>query len=322
MKVFVRFLCLTVSVLLCSSCIKPDAQSFSFAPPEGKTLLFIGQDKATIDTYIKSTGHNPVGLMVYTSVQEVRGLWDAADYGSGVMHAQALIEEYPQAAIQIGLYMVGALPGILKGEFDSNLDKIGIWIKTSDHPVYVRIGYEFDLPQNNYDPVLYKKAYRYIVDRWRSQGVRASYVWHSYGHLNIEKPMMDWYPGDDYVDWFGISFFSAFKDGDVKWMVNRAKEHNKPVMLAEASPFGTGTQKGELSWNLWFKGFFETIDKYNIAAVCYINSNWDVMPMWKGQGWGDSRVEANSFVKEKWLKEIVRERFIRSDKGLFKVLNY
>jgi hypothetical protein len=44
--------------------------------------------------------------------------------------------------------------------------------------------------------------------------------------------------------------------------------------------------------------------------------------MWKGQGWGDSRVEANIFVREKWLKEIARERFVRSDKDLFKVLKY
>lgn len=309
-------------MITCSSCIKPDTRSFSFAPPDGKTLLLIGQDKDTIDRYVKSTGHNPVGLMVYTSVQEARGLWDAADYGSGVMHAQAIIDDYPGAAIQIGLYMVDALQEILEGKFDSNLDKIAAWIKKSNRPIYMRIGYEFDLPQNKYDPVLYKKAYRYIVDRWRLQNVKASYVWHSYGHLNLEKPMMDWYPGDDYVDWFGISFFSAFNDGDVKWMVNRAREHNKPMMLAEASPFGTGIQKGEVSWNLWFKGFFETIDRYNIAAVCYINSNWDIMPMWNGQGWGDSRIEANSVVKEKWLKEIKRERFIRSNKDLFKILNY
>jgi hypothetical protein len=26
--------------------------------------------------------------------------------------------------------------------------------------------------------------------------------------------------------------------------------------------------------------------------------------MWTGQGWGDARIEANEYIKEKWLKEI------------------
>ena len=127
---------------------------------------------------------------------------------------------------------------------------------------------------------------------------------------------MNWYPGDGYVDWFGISFFNAFNDGDVKWMVNRAKERHKPMMLAEASPFGIGTGRGESSWRMWFKQFFETIEKYNIAAACYINSDWEQMPMWKGQGWGDSRIEVNNIVKQRWLNAISAERFIQPDKNI------
>lgn len=315
MKAPVRFLFLIVCLCL-SSCLGADEQLIMFRPPQGKTLIMIGQDMGTIAEYVKSTGHTPPGVMTYTSVQEARGLDGPADYGSGIMHAQALADRYPGAAVQIGLYMVDALEGILKGEFDSNLDKIGAWIKRSNRTVYVRIGYEFDLPQNKYDPALYQKAFRYIVDRWRAQGVRASYVWHSYGYLNAEKPMMDWYPGDEYVDWFGISFFNAFNDGNMKWMTARAKEHGKPMMLAEASPFGTGTLEGNKSWNMWFKGFFAAIEKYDIAAVCYINSNWEEMPMWKGQGWGDARVEANPVIQEKWLKEIQRDRFAVSQKDL------
>ena len=146
---------LLIFLVVISGCIKPDIPSCSFAPPDGKTFLLIGQDQETIETYIKSTAHVPVGFMVYTSVQEARGLADPVDYGSGIMHAQALVDKYPHAAIQIGLYMVGVLKEIIDGKFDENLDKIGAWIIKADHPVYVRIGYEFDLPQNGYDPALY-----------------------------------------------------------------------------------------------------------------------------------------------------------------------
>lgn len=298
------------------------AEQWTFAPSKGKTLLFIGQDEGTIKTYTGKTGHNPVGVMVYTSVQEARGLWDAAEYGSGIQHADALAKQYPDAAIQVGLYMVDALEGIIDGTYNDNIDKIGEWIKTVNRPVYMRIGYEFDLPQNKYEPELYREAYRYIVDRWRASGVKASYVWHSYGFLNAEKPMMGWYPGDEYVDWFGFSFFQAFNDGNLKWMTNRAKEHGKPMMLAEATPFGIGTRQGDGSWRRWFKPFFDAIEKYDIEAACYINSSWEDMPMWKGQGWGDARVEEDIVVKEQWLKEISRNRFIRSDMELFKQIGF
>lgn len=298
------------------------ADQWNFAPPEGQTLLFIGQDEGTIKAYVVKTGHHPVGVMVYTSVQEARGLWDPADYGSGVQHADALAQQYPDAAIQVGLYMVDALEGIVEGKYNDNIDKIGEWIKKVDRPVYMRIGYEFDLPKNKYDPEFYKKAYRYIVDRWRTAGVKAAYVWHSYGFLNAQKPMMNWYPGDEYVDWFGFSFFQAFNDGNLKWMMNRAKEHGKPMMLAEATPFGIGTRQGDPSWNRWFKPFFDAIEKYDIAAACYIDSSWEDMLMWKGQGWGDARVEEDPVVKERWLKEISKDRFIRTNKALFKQLGF
>lgn len=315
-SMYMFLICLVSQIAFSSQPIK----AYSFAPEAGRTVLFIGQDQDTINEYVKATGQIPTGVMIYTSVQEAHGLSQPIDYGSGIMHAQALIEKYPGASVQMGLYMVGALDDILSGVYDFNIDKIGEWIKNSNRLVYVRVGYEFDLPQNRYEPEPYKKAYRYIVDRWRSKDVKASYVWHSYGYLNADKPMMAWYPGDDYVDWFGISFFNAFNDGNVKWMVNKAKAHNKPVMLAESSPFGNSTTIGERSWTMWFKGFFETIEKYDIGAACYINSNWETMPMWQGQGWKDSRVQANALIKERWLKAIENNRFIRSNQELMPLL--
>jgi hypothetical protein len=296
-------------VLICW--VLPLSAAEDFVPPPGKTLLFIGQDQKTINDYVRSTGHKPAGFMLYTSIQDMTGLSAPIDYGAGVNHGQALLEKYPGARLQIGLYMVDALEGIVEGKYDANIKKLGQWIKKSRRPVYLRIGYEFDLPNNHYEPEAYKKAFRYIVQSLRKQRVRnVVFVWHSYGYLNPDKPLMTWYPGDEYVDFFAVSFFKAFNTGNMNFILKRAREHNKPFMIAESTPSGVGTGSAERSWNLWFKPFFQFISDNDIPVVSYINSDWEALPMFNGQGWGDARVQANKVVKERWLKEVLSDRFM------------
>jgi hypothetical protein len=301
-----RILIMAFSLLLASSA----GADQKFLPPEGKTFLFIGQDERTILNYMRSTDHLPDGFMFYTSVQQMDGLTEPADHGAGVNHAQYLADNFPKAAFQIGLYMVDALEGVVEGKYDANIDRLVSWLKSVTGPVYLRIGYEFDLPNNHYDPELYQKAFRYIVDRLRGQGVtNTAFVWHSYGFINPEKPLMSWYPGDEYVDFFAVSFFKAFNAGNMNLILKRAAEHNKPFMIAEATPSGIGVLGGEKSWALWFKPFFKFINDNNIPVVSYINSDWESFSMFKGQNWGDARVQADPVVQERWLKEINSPRY-------------
>jgi hypothetical protein len=292
-----------------------------FVPPEGKILLIIGQDINTIDAYVSSIGILPGGFMAYTSIQEMDGIYSPVDYGAGTQHFQYLTDRYPNAVIQIGLYMVGALEGIIKGLYDKNIDKLGKWIKKAKRPIYLRIGYEFDGPHNHYEPNKYIKAYRYIVDRLRMNNVdNVAYIWHSYAGY-ISRPIMDWYPGDEYVDWFAISYFHH-KTKYMDSMVQLALEHNKPLMIAESTPCGIGTHYANYAWERWFQPFFNFIIEKNVKAICYINSNWEEQPMWKGQGWKDARIQANKSIKKRWLEEIKKERYLQASPELYKTLDY
>jgi len=275
---------------------------YIFLPAKNEKWVIIGQDRGSIDEYIRAFKIVPDGFMVYTSIQGMEGLDSPVDYGAGVQHFQALVDQYPESTfIQIGLHMVGGLKGVISGDYDENVEKLADWINTSKQNIFLRIGYEFDFPQNQYDPDLYVQAYRCIVDKLREKNVQnVAYVWHSYG--SSHEPIEKWYPGDEYVDWCGVSYFRP-KRYPPK-ILEFAKDKNKPIMIAEAAPQGMRTSKDKAIWNRWYKGFFDFIEEYNIQAVSYINANWEEQAMWKGQGWGDSRVQMDPKLKKQWLSQI------------------
>ena len=102
-------------------------------------------------------------------------------------------------------------------------------------PVFLRIAYEFDgHPWNHYDRKSTVKAYKRMVDMLRAKGItNTAFVWQSTGFMSTPEQLEDWYPGDDYVDWLGFSFFNGWKK---QQMIEFARSKGKPVFIAEATP--------------------------------------------------------------------------------------
>ena len=291
-----------------------------FAPPSGKTLLFVGQDRNTISRYVRATGTIPGGTMLYTSIQEMKGLDKPYEYGAGPQYGRSLLRAYPYSVIQVGLYMVDALGETISGKYDDNLKILAQWIKNAGRPVYLRIGYEFDNPTNHYAPELYVEAYQYVVNFLRKEGVKnAAYVWHSYCAHDSFGRWMDWYPGDDYVDWFAVSVFSTNQLEAVATFLKFSREHQKPLMIAESSPWGIYTMRGRIDW---FTHVFQFIDRNDIQAFCYIDSDWDIMPMFYNQRIGDCRIEDFREIKQLWLGMIHQDRYLMSSPDLFQSLGW
>ncbi|MEI6437783.1 MAG: glycosyl hydrolase [Candidatus Omnitrophota bacterium] len=280
-------------------------------------MLIIGQQQDTLEAYINDIGLVPGGFMAYTSIQQMDGLDLPADHGAGINDARYEADRYPHAVIQLALYMVGALDGVIGGKYDANIAALAKWLKSVKRPVYFRIGYEFDLPDNAYDPKKYQQAYRYIVDRLRAHSVsNVAYVWHSAAMIQQAGPYLDWYPGDDYVDWVAVSIFNPMQIKPSKDLVAFARQHRKAFMIAESSPAGlvsTGAKKE------WFRHYFDFIQESDIKIVCYINSFWDTYPMFKALHWGDARVQADPAIKAMWLRET--KTYLRSYPGLFNRLS-
>jgi hypothetical protein len=309
------------SVAIAVSQEPPVRTNGKFVPPEGKVLLIVGQDVDNIEAYLSSVKLVPGGFAAYTSVEEVEGLSLPADQYGGVQYAQSLLDRNPNTVLQLALYMVDYSQKVYSGDLDASIDQLADWLRSVNRPVYLRIGYEFDYPDNAYDPRDYIRAYRYLVKRLRDKGVtNVATVWHSYADT-VYRPYEDWYPGDDYVDWFAISYFDQSRTYMDK-MVALAKRHKKPVMIAEASPWFWKINESDGAWKGWFLPMLKFVQDNDVKAISYINCDWDKIPLFQTKGWGDTRVQSNKKLMEKWLKEFSQEKYLKASPTLFEQLGY
>lgn len=310
-----------------------------FMPPEGQALFIIGQDLGAIggledydDGYVDHIDLIPAGLTSYTGLHDLGGLVDLDNWGSGDVSAQLLMDEpkFENSTLAIGLSLTSTSFNLVgRGSYDLVIDQLAEWIKAQERPVYLRIGYEFDGPWNGYDPEGYVATFHYIMDRFQTLEVtNVATVWQSAtwaGGTYLGYDWMDWYPGDDYVDWFGMSYFQ-YHAPTFDAFLDLARDHQKPVMIAEATPRGhdSADGDGEAIWESWFEQFFAFIHANEdvIRALAYINVDWDPQPMWRGQGWGDSRVQANPIILERWLAEMEDGFWLHASPTLFETLTY
>jgi len=290
-----------------------------YEPPDGKIILMVGQTQEDTQAYLDAAKILPAGLMGYTAIHG-EGLQSPYKRGAGTQYVQKLSSEHPDTVLQIGLYLVESYDAIAHGEMDAPVDRLGEWIRHIHRPVFLRLGYEFDSPDNHYQDVLYIQAYRRIVDRFRMHGVtNVAFVWHSYASVGSQK-LAAWYPGDDYVDWVGISYFNQ-PQHYMQPVVQFAHDHGKPVMICESSAATFKTQYAN-SWNLWFVPFFKFIASNDIKAVCYISCDWDAWPQFKNLNWGETRLQTNPEILRHWLDETENDRYLKSSPDLFKLLGY
>ncbi|MFA5087919.1 MAG: glycosyl hydrolase [Candidatus Omnitrophota bacterium] len=308
------FLSCVCSVGICVLMGQASPASSAQASVASLPIFVIGQDIQSIEDFMGSLKRIPEdegvscpdGFMVYTAINDLRGLSEAVDHGAGINHADMLSQQYPQMSIiQIGLYMKYMLGEVARGGLDENIERLGRWIIRSGKDVYLRIGYEFDNPDNQYHPDDYIQAYRHIVDYLRSMNVdNVQFVWHSIAWCDAQWPAYDpgqWYPGDDYVDWVGLSFFDAQRDKERRLLTEFAESKGKPLMVAESSPFRQYSLEEKQQW---VRKLFEYIDESGVSFLSYINVDWDNLELFAGEKWGDARLEREEILMKEFLARV------------------
>jgi hypothetical protein len=219
-------------------------------------------------------------------------------------------------------------------EYDWIIDSVIMLSKGYGKSMFLRIGGEFNGPWNGYHKHHYVTMFRKVVDRFEAAGFRDSIAvnWcyepagpNDFDSVDIQGNL--WYPGDGYADWFGLDVFNpedfdqSLPDyrrgiitpkGKSERFLAMAREKGKPVFLSETSAKGMNIsndyQDGINDWDNWFAKFWHFIEVHGeIKGFCYINTSW---PDHAYPGWGDARIQNNTYVGEKYVEEMKKSRYI------------
>lgn len=192
---------------------------------------------------------------------------------------------------------------IANGDYDDSLKSFCNYLKELNVPVFIRIGVEVNVRKYKFSPVYFKEAYIRITKFLRYYNINAATVWCTIpSNVNFT---MGLYPGDEYVDWWGIDLFnnSDFSDVRVSQFLDSAKSHNKPIMIGESTPRTIDINEDKNAWSEWYLQYFSFIESNpEIKAFCYINRNWSEFPKWAN--WGNARLENNKTVADKFIAQL------------------
>jgi cellulose synthase/poly-beta-1,6-N-acetylglucosamine synthase-like glycosyltransferase len=175
---------------------------------------------------------------------------------------------------------------INSGQFDAYIRKVARYLKSLETPVFLRFAHEFDNPQYPWSPAGGNSP-KDFINGWKhvhrifheEQAENVAWIWNPWKATGMQK----YYPGDDYVDWVGVTGlnYGTFNK-DSQWHefrelylpFHRAIKNltGKPVMLAEFGSLKLGGDQQQ-----WIEKAFQMIDSRfkEIRGLVLFNSRYD-----------------------------------------------
>jgi len=306
-----------------------------YEPVDGRVIHGLGQYVSIgytdaenwqyVTEYQDSVGYVPVIYSTYVYLDPKLDNQDYTDLNDIIQN-----HRYPYILV-IGLVLADStsdLNGninipvntILNGDLDYRIIEIAQRIKLLNSPVYLRPGFEFGkgnsgLHDDNDNPdwtaANFRLIWRRIYSIFTEQNVtNVAWVWNTVNPSSFN--FMDWYPGDDYVDWFGINYFTTSQISSGDSFLDSAATHQKPVMISESNPIQNGGTTNAANWENWFIPYFNKISTYpHIKAFIYISDPWN-KPEFFGS-WPDSRITTNSTILSNYRSEMSDPKYIHMD---------
>ncbi len=325
------FLCI-VSLLILFS---PPSQSTAFfgarlEPPDGKIyhgaqaevrpMGFFSRkvDWNGIEAYSEACGYRPRLLMHYISLDPLafRVLQPTIYEIARKSHAyipQIGLDFYTYAPFFDILNPCDITEKIARGSYDKRIKKLARLFKKMGCPVFLRPGYEFggNGQGQHASKEYWIDAWKNIFTIFKNEGAdNVAFVWNTLDAGDY----LDYYPGDEFVDWWAINIFENFADRNefVNAFIQDAANHHKPVMIAESTPRYVGAGQAVNSWQQWYEPYFNLISQYpHIKAFCYINASWHNYP---DRSFAyDCRIQINQYVKNAYSRMLSDPKFIHTE---------
>jgi hypothetical protein len=171
---------------------------------------------------------------------------------------------------------------IVDGRYDDMLAQRASEAADLAEPVFVDLAAEMNEEEGwgGHDPALYVAAYRHVHDAFEGKdGSNVVWVW---APNNVDSagapPALDYYPGDDYVDWTGIDGYNwGTSDPDFEWqsfegvfrdMYDDLHTLGKPIIVGETASAEEGGSKAD-----WIEGIAGTLrdDFPDIRALVWFD---------------------------------------------------
>jgi hypothetical protein len=139
-------------------------------------------------------------------------------------------------------------------------------------------------------------------------------------------PITDFYPGDGYVDYFGISYWDdaccfgrSSETGRriyrrrTRQLLAQAQALGLPIIIGESTPAYIGTGSGADSVE-WIRRHLNLVKRFDIRATALIVENWPENPMWGSPVWGgfwpDARLHVRRDACRAWVRGTSGRRFV------------
>jgi hypothetical protein len=190
------------------------------------------------------------------------------------------------------------LYSIVEGHFDSFFGYWASQIKQVKGTVMLRMLHEFNgdwypwcTVNNNKDPLLVGKAYRYIINIFRENKVtNVKFVWCP-NSMSVPQEswnyIMDAYPGNDYVDYVGLDIYNGAgnngkgqsvwrsfrKEGMENYFVLTQKCPDKPLLICETASRERGGGEPGQSKAEWIEQMSEALqsDMSKVRLLAWFN---------------------------------------------------
>ncbi len=304
-----------------------------FEPAEGRILHGLGQFTSDypqaenwqqVSEYQQAAGQVPVIYSVYTFIDPVLDAADSTDFIDITQnHGQPYVlliglSLHDTTYLQTGEFNI-PVEALLNGSLDYRILEIAGQIKAVAAPVYLRPGFEFGTGNRGIheDPDLsaadFVAIWKRIFQIFQNEQVEnVAWVWNT---VNPDKfAYQDWYPGDEYVDWWGLNLFTSGQINGGAAFCAAAADRDRPVMICESCPISNDGILNDANWNDWFVPYFNLIRSTpNIKAFVYISDPWNEGIF---SEWPDSRLEQNAYIAGQYAAEMQNPAYLHMDEYL------
>ncbi len=204
---------------------------------------------------------------------------------------------------------------ISQGVWDAYFEEFVDTVKEFGSPVFISINHEMNGNWYPYSQATrdstntaaeYVASWRHIVNLFRKRGANnVAWVW-SPNAIDVGSiPAWKYYPGDEYVDWVGVSFYSS---NSMPALDSLYREHSqrKPFFVTE---WATSPTKSRLNPNYpgdeaWVNQFFSALEtRYKrVKAISWFN--------WTTTGDGDYSLKRNAAQQLAYTRNINKPRYL------------